>query len=652
MATALVPRLYRSFLALALSLLLLAAPVLSPANAQQEPQQDQDPSGLDAISAEYHDLVDLFYRPVDPAPLLQAAWSALATDATRRGAPAPAALPDLPDDPDAALAAFAAAYTGYLASSPIPPSIAAAAVQMAMADSVHEQHTHYLSPGLMRSFLSTVGGGQQSVGLGVLVGSTPPGLVTDVAPGGPASAAGIQPGDVIVGADGKDLSRADVATLTAALAGADGSSVQVTIHRGNSPFTVSITRGSYYFPPLESDVLPGGVGYLKLTSFVIAGAPLPDGTEILSDLDRRLDDFDARGAQSLILDLRNNGGGSVQTADEILGRFLPDTARSVRESDERGHLTYELASGRAHARQLPMVVLINGGSASASEITAASLREAHRALLVGQRTAGALASSELLPLPGGGGLQVAVAAATTAETNTTVDGVGIAPDVVSAQTRSLDDYRSGRDPQIDAAINALASAPPPPPVNPPAPVVSSNDLDQLLAGILPGSQQVPTNDRLTAAPVWQRLDYTHPNEVIDQNGGAPDPITLQQTLIARGYEGSVMASYGSMPGDLPAVSVNVDLYATAAGAHQATTTNDLSQIQTPMDAPLQLGEETVAYRGTWWATGATVVVWRRGRVVFSVTYSDVPGFDRPDTLVAVSQLVDSRAQALSLPYVP
>jgi hypothetical protein len=299
-----------------------------------------------------------------------------------------------------------------------------------------------------------------------------------------------------------------------------------------------------------------------------------------------------------------------------------------------------------------MVVLINGGSASASEITAASLRESHRALLVGQRTAGALASSELLPLPGGGGLQVAVAAATTADTNTTVDGVGIAPDVVSSQTRTLGDYRSGRDPQIDAAIKALGSAPPPPSVNPPSPPISPNDLDRLLAGILPNGQEVPTNDRLTATPLWQRLDYVHPNEVIDQNGGAQDPLALQQTLMARGYEGSVMASYGSMPGDLPAVSVNVDLYATAAGAHQATTTNDLSQIQTAMDAPVQLGEETVAYRGAWWATGATVVVWRRGRVVFSVTYSDVPGFDRPDTLVAVSQMVDGRAQALSVPYVP
>src|SRR5579871_1293106 len=194
MASALVPRIQRPLLAVALSLLLLVAPVLSPVYAQQEPAQDRDPSGLDGISAEYHDLVNLFYRPVDPPTLLQAGWAALAADASRRGAPAPPTLPDLPDDPDAALAAFSTAYTAYLASSPVPPALAAAAVQMAMADSVHEQHTHYLSPGIMRSFLSTVGGGQQSVGLGVRLGGSPAGLVTDVAPGGPADSAGIQPG--------------------------------------------------------------------------------------------------------------------------------------------------------------------------------------------------------------------------------------------------------------------------------------------------------------------------------------------------------------------------------------------------------------------------------------------------------------------------
>jgi hypothetical protein len=396
-------------------------------------------------------------------------------------------------------------------------------------------------------------------------------------------------------------------------------------------------------------VLPDGVGYLRLIDFVISGTNLPDGTEVLSDLDRRLDELDAQGAQTLVLDLRNNGGGSVQTADELLGRFLPDTVRTVREADERGNQTYELASGRIHARQLPMAVLINGGSASASEVTAAALHDANRAVLVGQKTAGAVASSELLPLPGGAGLQVAVATAAAPDSNTPLDGVGVTPDVVTTQSRTLADYRTGRDPQLDAAIVALASAPTPPVVAVSPPTLSPADLDALLAGALPASGDLPTNDRLAVTDRWQRLDYTHPNELIDQNGGSADPLALQQAMRSRGYEGSVTASYGAAAGDLPTVNVDVDIYGTVDGAHSAASTNDLTHVQQSTVAPVQLGDETVAYRGVWLATGSTIVSWRRGRVVFTVSYSDVPGFDRPDTLATIAQLVDARAAQLSVP---
>jgi hypothetical protein len=145
------------------------------------------------------------------------------------------------------------------------------------------------------------------------------------------------------------------------------------------------------------------------------------------------------------------------------------------------------------------------------------------------------------------------------------------------------------------------------------------------------------------------MDYIHPNELIDQNGGAPDPLSLQQTLRGRGYQGTVVASYGATPGNLPTVSVSADLYATADGAHSAVATNDLPELQQPIGAPVQLGDETVAYSGMWLVTGSTLLIWRHGRVVYTVSYSDVPGFGRPDTLVNVAQLVDARAQQVNVP---
>jgi C-terminal peptidase prc len=612
----------------------------------------QDATGLDDVRAEYHDLIDLFYQPLDPHTVLQAGWTALSSDADRRGVAAPGPLPDLPSDADAAFETFSGAYSSYVAGLPptFTPAMAAADMANGMADGAHEQHTHYLAPATMQRFLATVGGGQQAIGLGIRLGGDPPGLIADVAPDGPAARAGLQTGDVILSADGKDLAGADTSALAAALTGTLGSVVTLSIDRGAGPRTIPVTRGPYYFPPLESHMLPNGVGYVRLSDFVISGTTLPNGSEVLSDLDRRLDDLDAQGAQTLILDLRNNGGGSLQTADEILGRFLTDTTRSVHESDSRGHDSFDLASGRLRARQLPMAVLINGGSASASEITAAILHDAHRAVLVGQRTAGAVASSVLLPLPGGGGLQIAVAAASAGDSAAQLDGVGVSPDVSTAAARTLADYRSGHDAQLDVAVSALANAPAPPPGSSASPPIGSAELDRLLEPALPASGDLQPNDRLTVTNQWQRLDFIHPNELIDQNGGARDPVALQQALRARGYLGSVMATYGGTPGDLPAVSVDVDLYATADGAHTAVSTNDLPDLQQPIDAPAApTGDETVAYRGTWFGAGSTLVLWRRGRVVVTVTYSDVPGLDRPETVAAIVQMVDARAQQLTIP---
>src|SRR5205085_10456470 len=108
----------------------------------------------------------------------------------------------------------------------------------------------YLPPELLQRFLSVVGAGQQAVALGVQLGTEPSGMFTEVAPDGPAARAGLQAGDVVLAADGKDLSHADTPSLAAALTGAGGSSVTLTVDRGgDAPLTVTATRGAYYFPP-------------------------------------------------------------------------------------------------------------------------------------------------------------------------------------------------------------------------------------------------------------------------------------------------------------------------------------------------------------------------------------------------------------------
>ena len=222
--------------------------------------------------------------------------------------------------------------------------------------------------------------------------------------------------------------------------------VNVSIDRGNGPADLCGDARAVLLPARSSRrmLTRNGVGYLRILQLRDLGHGAPGRHRAAwADLDRRLADLDVGGAQGLVLDLRNNGGGSVQTADELLGRFLPNTTRSLHESDLRGHDSYNLTFPAACTRsQVPMAVLINGSSASASEINSGgAARWAHRAIVVGEHWAGAVASSGLIPLPGGGGLQDSRGRGqrTLDSHRSSSTSVGITPDV---ETSSADARRS------------------------------------------------------------------------------------------------------------------------------------------------------------------------------------------------------------------
>jgi carboxyl-terminal processing protease len=518
-----------------------------------------------------------------------------------------------------------------------------------MASSLEDDHTNFLSPSTYSSFLSELGGGDLPVGIGIQTTGAPPWIVTAVAPNGPADAAAIKPGDEIVGADGADLRTASPAAFNSATGGPTGTTHQLSIQRASGTLTMNVTRGTYYFPPLSSRMLDGQVGYIAVDHFADAGLTLPNGTEFLSDFDRRQSDLDAQGATGLILDLRGNPGGDSLAAEELLGRFLPASSETDLRFDNRGHQALGIVAGPMHPVQLPMVVLLNGGSASSSELVASTLKESGRALLVGQRTAGALATSEILPLPQSAGLQVDVAAQVTARTGFQIDGNGFPVDIAVADTRGPSDYRSGQDPQLQAATGALSQAPTPP-VAEAQSTVSKQQLSALLSSYMPPANQMPTNDRLTGAVATETLDLNEPNEWLDTFGfGGRDPHAGQQTLHRRGWLGSHVQNYNLAPLVPPGVSVVVDLYSTADGAHDAVVSNDFPDQQQLIPSPVQLGDESTAARGMWLDLGSAAISWRRGNVVLNVGYGDVPGYERMDTLISITKLVDQIYQANPLP---
>ncbi|HEY7270063.1 MAG TPA: S41 family peptidase, partial [Dehalococcoidia bacterium] len=193
---------------------------------------------------------------------------------------------------------------------------------------------------------------------------------------------------------------------------------------------------------------------MRLRTFPFPSTIQPSGRRLDQELDAALAEFEAQGVQSWVLDLRDNGGGSGLFAEALLGRFVAPGTLADHESDASGHLAEDTVDGHLFPVQRPLAVLVNERSASASEMTASTFREAGRALLVGQRTEGALANAVIWPVPEGGRIEIGFARVTTGIRDTTVDGVGVPVDV-DVRNRTPADYAAGRDPQLAAAVEAL-----------------------------------------------------------------------------------------------------------------------------------------------------------------------------------------------------
>ena len=626
----------------------LAVVSLHP-QSQPVAAQSQPDTGAATITTAYNLLLDDFVQPLDPDTLLNAAWQAVVAVS---GAPASAGstAPNLPSDRQGALAAFLQAYQSFVARATASPSTIANAAADSMAQSVNEQHTYYLDPTEYADEIRSNGGGDTSTGYGIaLRGATapysnPPWLIASIVPGGPADAAGLKAGDTIQAVNGKSATGVDIDTLSSMLTVPAGTTIVLDISRPNAgSLQVQVQRGTYVAPILTSRILPGGVGLLRLTGFPDSVVKLSDGLRVADELDADLASFDQAGVQEWILDLRDNPGGSVTTADAIAGRFIADGVVS-QHRDLRGHLDQELVDGHFFPNQKPMAVLINGGTASSGEVLASAIHEYGRGLLIGTRTAGALATNETFPLPNGGALAVTVANVTTGKLATVVNEVGIDPDVRESQLATAAELAAGTDPQITAAEQALQGATVPDQTAVPSPeTLSKDDLKSMLSGYGISASDVPAMPFIPTPKFIGDIYLTHVNQIAS---GASDPITLRQTDIQRGWEGEYSQAFGQVP-EGPGISVSFDVFNTDEGAYEYAVTNDIPDQLVGVDPPVQLGDGSVAYRGQWLANGSDVLVWRHGNLVLTVFYSSEPGSESFDPVVTVAQAVEARYQAVT-----
>ena len=275
------------------------------------------------------------------------------------------------------------------------------------------------------------------VGVGITVTYEEDGIhVVTVIRDGPADKAGVQAGDVIVGVDGVSVIGLDAEQSSAMIAGESGTRVELTLLGGDgTERTVKCTRGTVYSPSASGTLLEGNVGYVQLSNFYSGSA---------DSFIQTVDELVEQGAESLVIDLRNNPGGYVVQLTQILDYLLPKGP--VFRQDSRWWFETVSRSDEACV-DLPIVTLVNGGTYSAAELLAAELREFSGAPVVGTLTSGKGYSQNTFPLANGGAMGLSTAAYFTGE-GVSLIGVGITPDVEVELSGTEDD-------QLLAALELL-----------------------------------------------------------------------------------------------------------------------------------------------------------------------------------------------------
>jgi len=243
-----------------------------------------------------------------------------------------------------------------------------------MVDSLGDPHSSYMDPDeYLQANLPLDG---EYEGIGAWVDADGEFLtIISAMPGSPAERGGLQPGDQVIGVDGEDVTGLDGNLVIRRVLGPAGTAVRLTIRREGvpDPIDLELVRERIDLASVEGEMLEGDIGYIRLLSF---------GAQTADDLDRELADLLRQDPQGLILDLRGNGGGFLHTAVDVASQFLSEGVVLSERFGDGQETIYEVEGG-GRATQIALVVLIDGGSASASEIVAGAIQDHDRGLLVG-----------------------------------------------------------------------------------------------------------------------------------------------------------------------------------------------------------------------------------------------------------------------------
>lgn len=304
-----------------------------------------------------------------------------------------------------------------------------------MLAGVGDRYTYYLPQESLQQYLDNSNGNFEGIGIEVYMTQEGEILISSVMPGEPAEQAGLRSGDVIIGVDGTDIRGKNLSDVVAKMRGKEGTSVEVEVYRKNTGemLNFSVKRASVEVKSVSGRMLEDGMGYISISGFK---------ENTYDQFRQTMESLQQAGMKGLLLDLRDNPGGLVKSVHEIGEMLLP-----------KGTMVYTLDNREkrqdiecdAEYLDLPLVVLVNENSASASEIFAGAVKDTDRGTLVGTQTFGKGLVQRLFILPDGSGLNITIQKYYTPK-GTSIHGIGITPDVVTELPEAYQNLTMGQIP--------------------------------------------------------------------------------------------------------------------------------------------------------------------------------------------------------------
>ena len=309
-------------------------------------------------------------------------------------------------------------------------------------DALEDPYSVYYTPEEYASMMESTSG--YFSGIGVVVTTDDNGSAVVVRPykGSPGEAAGLLPDDVIVGVDGEDITGMDLSLVVTKIKGEEGTSVHLRLYRPSEGeyYEVDVVRARIETQTISSQMLDGQIGYIEMTAFEEVTY-----TQFMNAFNELKDE----GMKALIIDIRNNGGGLLSTVTMLLDQLLPSGIITYTEDKDGNRNSYY--SDENCVLDIPAAVLVNGYSASASEIFTGALKDYGKAVIVGTQTFGKGIVQVIIPLDDGSAVKYTTSRYYTPN-GVCIHGIGVEPDIVVEE-----DPDAEWDVQLDRALEEMIS---------------------------------------------------------------------------------------------------------------------------------------------------------------------------------------------------